>query len=70
MNTVKAEKDEIFKLLGDKKEEKREMEEKLKKTRNAVNYASEADIDERINQIDRQMREQSLSLKEEKNPTS
>merc|ERR1719215_2093601 len=59
-------KDDVKKAVGDKRAEGLEMKNSLQKMQKAIGYTSEAEIDERIADIEHRMVSESISLKEEK----
>eukprot|EP00932_Pfiesteria_piscicida_P018637 SRR837773.5487.p2 GENE.SRR837773.5487~~SRR837773.5487.p2 ORF type:complete len:493 (+),score=345.42 SRR837773.5487:56-1480(+) len=66
IDALMARKGEIQKAMGDKRQEGVEMRNELNKMKKSVGYTNEADIDERIAQIEKRMVTESIPLKEEK----
>jgi len=66
MNALQEQKESINKALGDRTAESAEMKTAVNKMKKSIGFTSEADIDERIRQIEDKMQHESLSLKDEK----
>merc|ERR1712166_602559 len=66
MNILQEQKESINKALGDRTAESAEMKTAVNKMKKSIGFTSEADIDERIRQIEDKMQHESLSLKQEK----
>jgi uncharacterized coiled-coil DUF342 family protein len=59
-------KEEISKVIGDKRQESVDMRQQLNKMKKSIGYTNEADIDQRIAEIEHKMSTTSITLKEEK----
>jgi len=66
IDALMARKEEINKGISDKKQEGAEMKNQLGKLKKSIGYTSEADIDQRIAEIEHKMVTESSSLKQEK----
>lgn len=66
MNALQAQKEEIQKLVGDKREEGREMRDNLKKMRKNLDVKTESEIDDRIASIEFKLWTDTITLKDEK----
>jgi len=66
MNAFRERKEAISKSLGEKSAEKQEMKQTLGKMKKSVGLTSEAEIDDRIREIEYKMSTESLTLKVEK----
>merc|ERR1712050_53788 len=66
MNKLQEKKDEILKVVGDKKKESQDMRSQLNKMKKTIGFTDEAEIDERIASIEFKLWTESVSLKDEK----
>jgi len=66
MSALQAQKEEINKAVGNKKQEAGEMKQQLTKMKKSIGYTSEGDIDKRIADIQFKMWTDTVPLKEEK----
>merc|ERR1719353_2453353 len=66
MDAIKQQKDQIAKMLGDKKAENAEAKAEMSKMKKSMTYTNEADIDARIRDIEYKMQHETLNLKDEK----
>jgi len=67
MNVLQEQKEAISKSLGDRTAESAEMKQAVNKMKKSIGFTSEADIDQRIADIEFKMWTESVSLKDEKN---
>merc|ERR1712228_1106957 len=66
IDVLMARKEEINKGITEKKQEGADMKNQLSKMKKSIGYTSEADIDQRIADIEAHMTHNSVSLKQEK----